>query len=133
MDGGGGVKGYCFKKQKLEFMKEVIFTTFGQKNLVLVNDRKDRKGLTRSAMFLFVFIIIHAVGNLHVFLGPDDFNGYETKAEFKVNVEAMKHLPQLVHEVTHAGRVDDLLSELMHLATQIEKPRGRLHRKEPRE
>jgi len=27
-------------------------------------------------MFLFVFIIIHAVGNLHVFLGPDDFNGY---------------------------------------------------------
>merc|ERR1711990_415208 len=36
----------------------------------------DRIGLTRSAMFLFVFIIIHAVGNLHVFLGPDDFNGY---------------------------------------------------------
>merc|ERR1719487_2045632 len=27
-------------------------------------------------MFLFVFIIIHAIGNLHVFLGPDDFNGY---------------------------------------------------------
>jgi len=27
-------------------------------------------------MFLFIFIIIHAVGNLHVFLGPDDFNGY---------------------------------------------------------
>merc|ERR1711877_91902 len=26
--------------------------------------------------FLFIFIIIHAVGNLHVFLGPDDFNGY---------------------------------------------------------
>merc|ERR1711966_638214 len=37
---------------------------------------KDRKGLTRSAMFMFVFIIIHAVGNLHVFLGTDDFNGY---------------------------------------------------------
>jgi len=33
-------------------------------------------GLTRSAIFLIVFIIIHAVGNLHVFLGPDDFNGY---------------------------------------------------------
>jgi len=33
-------------------------------------------GLTRSAMFLFVFIVIHAIGNLHVFLGPDDFNGY---------------------------------------------------------
>ena len=23
-----------------------------------------------------VFIIIHAIGNLHVFLGPNDFNGY---------------------------------------------------------
>merc|ERR1712003_266088 len=42
-------------------------------NVVLTNDRV---GLTRSAMFLFIFIIIHAVGNLHVFLGPDDFNGY---------------------------------------------------------
>merc|ERR1711904_593297 len=46
---------------------------FGQKNIVFTNDRL---GLTRSAMFLFVFLIIHAVGNLHVFLGPDDFNGY---------------------------------------------------------
>jgi hypothetical protein len=35
----------------------------------------DRIGLTRSAMFLFVFII-HAVGNLRVFLGPGDCNGY---------------------------------------------------------
>merc|ERR1711912_220950 len=57
----------------LGFMKEIIFTIFGQKNIVLTNDRI---GLTRSAMFLFVFIIIHAIGNLHVFLGPDDFNGY---------------------------------------------------------
>merc|ERR1711998_108881 len=36
----------------------------------------DRSGLTRSAFFLIMFIVIHAVGNLHVFLGPDDFNGY---------------------------------------------------------
>jgi len=57
----------------LGFLKEIIYTIFGQKNIVL---DKDRSGLTRSAMFLFVFIIIHAVGNLHVFLGPDDFNGY---------------------------------------------------------
>merc|ERR1711912_11668 len=55
------------------FMKEIIFTIFGQKNVILTSDRI---GLTRSAMFLFVFIIIHAIGNLHVFLGPDDFNGY---------------------------------------------------------
>merc|ERR1711912_201304 len=57
----------------LGFMKEILFTIVPQKNLSLTNDRS---GLTRSAMFLFVFIIIHAVGNLHVFLGPDDFNGY---------------------------------------------------------
>merc|ERR1712156_372101 len=57
----------------LGFMKEILFTIVPQKNLVLTNDRV---GLTRSAMFLFIFIIIHAVGNLHVFLGPDDFNGY---------------------------------------------------------
>jgi hypothetical protein len=57
----------------LGFMKEIIFTIFGQKNITLTNDRI---GLSRSAMFLFIFLIIHAVGNLHVFLGPDDFNGY---------------------------------------------------------
>merc|ERR1711990_1115247 len=57
----------------LGFMKEIIFTIFPQKNITLSNDRI---GLSRSAMFLFVFLIIHAVGNLHVFLGPDDFNGY---------------------------------------------------------
>jgi hypothetical protein len=57
----------------LGFMKEIIFTIFGQRNITLTGDRI---GLSRSAMFLFVFLIIHAVGNLHVFLGPDDFNGY---------------------------------------------------------
>merc|ERR1719237_930315 len=57
----------------LGFMKEILFTIVPQKNIVLTNDRV---GLTRSAMFMFIFIIIHAVGNLHVFLGPDDFNGY---------------------------------------------------------
>merc|ERR1719159_1964828 len=52
---------------------EVVRTIFVIKNVVFTNDRL---GLTRSAMFLIVFQIIHAVGNLHVFLGPDDFNGY---------------------------------------------------------
>lgn len=55
------------------FLREIIFTIFGQKNIVLTDDRV---GLTRSAMFLFFFMIIHSVGNLHVFLGPDDFNGH---------------------------------------------------------
>jgi len=68
---GGWIGALCY--MVLGFMKELIFTIFGQKNIVLTNDRV---GLTRSAMLLFVFIIIHAVGNLHVFLGPNDFNGY---------------------------------------------------------
>eukprot|EP00927_Polykrikos_kofoidii_P064404 TRINITY_DN595_c0_g1_i10.p1 TRINITY_DN595_c0_g1~~TRINITY_DN595_c0_g1_i10.p1 ORF type:complete len:1039 (-),score=122.65 TRINITY_DN595_c0_g1_i10:206-3322(-) len=75
MQGEGKIHG-CFGAlvyMVLGFMKEIIFTIFGQKNIVLTNDRL---GLTRSAMFLFVFIVIHAIGNLHVFLGPDDFNGY---------------------------------------------------------
>jgi len=52
---------------------EVVRTIFAIKNFKITNDRA---GLTRSAMFLIVFQVIHAVGNLHVFLGPDDFNGY---------------------------------------------------------
>merc|ERR1719413_113430 len=75
MEGEGKIAGWfgaiCYTV--LGFMKEILFTIVPQKNLVMTNDRV---GLTRSAMFLFIFIIIHAVGNLHVFLGPDDFNGY---------------------------------------------------------
>eukprot|EP00913_Durusdinium_trenchii_P006961 g6546.t1 len=75
MKGEGKVSGWigAIMYMVLGFLKEVLFTIFPQKN---VNFSSDRVGLTRSAMFLFVFIIIHAVGNLHVFLGPDDFNGY---------------------------------------------------------
>merc|ERR1711985_198140 len=57
----------------ISILKEVCWTIFSIKNFKISNDRV---GLTRSAMFLIVFQIIHAVGNLHVFLGPDDFNGY---------------------------------------------------------
>merc|ERR1712149_105610 len=57
----------------LAILKEVCWTIFSIKNFKITNDRT---GLTRSAMFLIVFQVIHAVGNLHVFLGPDDFNGY---------------------------------------------------------
>jgi len=75
MDDIGKIDGWvgALMYMVLGFMKEIIYTIFSQKNIVLNNDRV---GLTRSAMFLFVFIIIHAIGNLHVFLGPDDFNGY---------------------------------------------------------
>merc|ERR1711953_837794 len=57
----------------LSILWEVCATIFTNKNFKLGNDRK---GLTRSAIFLILFIVIHAVGNLHVFKGPDDFNGY---------------------------------------------------------
>jgi predicted heme/steroid binding protein len=68
---GGWLGAFCY--MVLGFMKEILFTIIPQQNLVITSNRV---GLTRSAMFLFIFIIIHAVGNLHVFLGPDDFNGY---------------------------------------------------------
>jgi hypothetical protein len=52
---------------------EVAATIFVNKNFKITGDRV---GLTRSAILLVLFIVIHAVGNLHVFKGPDDFNGY---------------------------------------------------------
>merc|ERR1712076_196224 len=57
----------------LAVLWEVCATIFTVPNFKISNDRV---GLTRSAILLVLFIVIHAVGNLHVFLGPDDFNGY---------------------------------------------------------
>mmetsp|Transcript_80463 Transcript_80463/g.186835 ORF Transcript_80463/g.186835 Transcript_80463/m.186835 type:complete len:423 (+) Transcript_80463:92-1360(+) len=57
----------------LSVLYELCATIFTATNIKVTNDRV---GLTRSAIFLLIFIIIHAVGNLHVFKGPDDFNGY---------------------------------------------------------
>jgi len=51
----------------------VLMTIFSTIPIKISNDRK---GVIRSAFFLIMFMVIHAVGNLHVFLGPDDFNGY---------------------------------------------------------
>merc|ERR1712190_575000 len=57
----------------LAVLYEVCATIFSAPNLKISNDRV---GLTRSAILLILFIVIHAVGNLHVFMGPDVFNGY---------------------------------------------------------
>jgi len=57
----------------IAFLWEVCATIFTSANIEIKNDRK---GLTRSAILLILFIVIHAVGNLHIFKGPDDFNGY---------------------------------------------------------
>merc|ERR1719197_2343363 len=55
------------------FLKEILFTIF---STLPVQVSGDRSSVTRSAFFLIMFQVIHAVGNLHVFLGADDFNGY---------------------------------------------------------
>merc|ERR1719223_2702847 len=57
----------------MAILYEVCATIFSAPNIKISNDRT---GLTRSAILLILFIVIHAVGNLHVFMGPDDFNGY---------------------------------------------------------
>jgi len=68
-------------------------------------------------MFLFLFIVIHAVGNLHVFLGPDDFNGYGyfyvrlywTGFGFSANiVEEYVALAALLHVVVALKRTWDI-------------------------
>merc|ERR1711862_629976 len=46
----------------LAVLYEVCATIFANKNLKISNDRA---GLTRSAILLVLFIVIHAVGNLH--------------------------------------------------------------------
>merc|ERR1719181_2441660 len=69
------VKAYLFAAIYLwiAILYEVCATIFTVKNFKISNDRT---GLTRSAILLILFFVIHAVGNLHVFKGPDDFNGY---------------------------------------------------------
>jgi len=72
---GINVKAYMFAGWylMLAVLWEVCATIFSTKNFKISNDRI---GLTHSAILLILFIVIHAVGNLHVFMGPDDFNGY---------------------------------------------------------
>ena len=58
----------------------------------------DRTGLTRSAGFLIFFIVVHADGKVHVYEGPDDFNGcgsWPSQARSAT-------LPQI--PLVHAGR-----------------------------
>jgi hypothetical protein len=57
------------------FMYDICATIFANENFKF-QFTNHRSGLSRSAVFLMMFMVIHAVGNLHIFLGPDDFNGY---------------------------------------------------------
>jgi len=64
---------HAFWSLWMAILYEVCATVFTAKNIKLSSDRV---GLTRSAILLVLFMVIHGVGNLHVFMGPDDFNGY---------------------------------------------------------
>jgi len=55
------------------FAVEVLSTIVCVKNWTVPHDKS---GLTRSAVFLIVFSLIHSLGNLHVYAGPNAFNGY---------------------------------------------------------
>ncbi|EER16075.1 succinate dehydrogenase, putative [Perkinsus marinus ATCC 50983] len=52
---------------------EIGATVFTVKNYKVVHDKS---GLTRAALFMIFFVIIHGLGNLHVFAGADHFNSY---------------------------------------------------------
>lgn len=65
---------YAFVLLWISILWEVCATIFTAKNIKISSI--ERSGLTRSAILLVLFMVIHGVGNLHVFMGPDDFNGY---------------------------------------------------------
>ena len=54
-------------------LHEVCATIFSVQNIKISNDRR---GPARSAILLIMFIVGHAVGNFHVFTGPDVFHVY---------------------------------------------------------
>merc|ERR1739844_548881 len=85
----------------LSVLWETGATIFSATNIKITNDRV---GLTRSAIFLIIFIIIHAVGNLHVFKGPDDFNGFGLPANI---VEEYVLLSILLHVAVGLKRTWD--------------------------
>lgn len=67
--------GWCLTLRVLfcSFLKQILGTIFSIKNF---NALGDKSGLSRSAFFLVMFMVIHSVGNLHVFGGPNHFNAY---------------------------------------------------------
>ncbi|KAF4688204.1 hypothetical protein FOZ60_003008 [Perkinsus olseni] len=55
------------------FVLETLKTIFTVKNWKNISDKS---GLTRSAIFMMVFVTIHALGNIHLFFGAIHFNAY---------------------------------------------------------
>src|SRR5579875_1851622 len=63
--------------------------------------------MAATGAILALFVLAHLIGNLQIFLGPDQFNGY---------ARALRHLPELVWPV----RVLLLISVLLHIWSSIE-------------
>src|SRR5579862_8620683 len=83
-------------------------TTIGKKAVMAV-----------SGIILGGFVIAHLIGNLQIFLGPDQFNGY---------ARTLRHLPELVWPV----RIVLLISVILHIWSSLQlavlkseaRPRG---------
>jgi len=78
----------------LLFSQEIVFSIFGQKAY-----------LSRSAIFLLVFVIIHAVGHLHVFLGRLYWTGFGLHSNI---VEECALLGALLHVSVALKRIWDI-------------------------
>jgi len=73
--GEGILGGYAgaFLYMAYNWIRLILKTVFFTGNFKV---EAERAGTVRSAMFLVFFIIIHAVGNLEIYLGKDEYNGY---------------------------------------------------------
>src|SRR5271154_6315219 len=71
-------------------------TTVGKKAVMAV-----------SGIILAGFVLAHLIGNLQIFLGPDQFNGY---------ARTLRHLPELVWPT----RVILLIMVLVHIWTSLQ-------------
>ena len=66
------IYGICATILILNIIYEICAIILSAKNVKMIE-----RGLTRSAVSLFFFIVVYVVGiYLHMFKGPDDFNGY---------------------------------------------------------
>lgn len=71
-------------------------TTIGKKAVMAV-----------SGIILAAFVLGHLIGNLQIFLGPDQFNGY---------ARTLRHLPELVWPV----RITLLVMVLLHIWSSLQ-------------
>lgn len=97
--------GFCYLV--VMFVKEVLRSIFTVENYKVLSDRS---GLTRSAMFLMTFVTIHALGNVHLFFGPEHFNGYA----YFLN----HHIP-FIGSLARPIEIYLLLAGIMHVVVAI--------------